>query len=342
MIFSQHHSLVLFSGLLLGTVLGIVLQRSRLCLVAAVGNFVLMRDYRQMHAWLAAAALAVLGTQWLESDGYVDVAASVYRGAQIDWLGAIVGGVLFGLGSTLAGGCAVRTLVRAVGGHAGSIASLLVISAGAALTQYGLLMPLRVASTQASAFQLAAGDASLAVLLHLSPWALGLALALMCFGVILFLGRAERDFSSLVAGMLVGAFIVAGWWLTGFVLADEFDPMRPSSAAITGPLARMLMWLGGGIGTWDFGMALLVGMLLGAWVSSLVSREFRWTLPPAGRMRYHLFGGALMGVGATLAGGCNIGQGLTGVSTGSIESMLALVCMLVGLRLGVAWLAARD
>jgi hypothetical protein len=89
-------------------------------------------------------------------------------------------------------------------------------------------------------------------------------------------------------------------------------------------------------------MALVAGMLLGAWVSSLVSREFRWTLPPAGRMRYHLFGGALMGVGATLAGGCNIGQGLTGLSTASIESMLALACILLGIRLGVAWLAAHD
>jgi uncharacterized membrane protein YedE/YeeE len=340
--FTQHHHLILFSGLLLGVTLGIVLQRTRLCLVAAVGNFVLMRDYRQIRAWLGATAVAVLGTQWLESGGVVDVASSAYRGGLIDWLGAIAGGVLFGVGSVLAGGCAARTLVRAAGGHAGSLLSLLSIAVGSALAQYGPLMPLRVGLTQTTAFQLTAGDASLATLLHLAPWLLGFVAALLCFGLILWLSRAERDVSTVVGGMFVGTLIVAGWWLTGHALADEFDPLRPVSVAMTGPLARTLMWLGGGIGGWDFGMAVVAGMLLGAGAGGLASREFRWTRAAAGRLRYHLLGGALMGVGATLAGGCNIGQGLTGLSTVSIESVLALAFMLVGIRLGVAWLVVRT
>lgn len=44
-----------------------------------------------------------------------------------------------------------------------------------------------------------------------------------------------------------------------------------------------------------------------------------------------------MGVGAVLAGGCNIGQGLTGAATLSLTSLLAVSGILGGLLLGLLW-----
>ncbi len=50
-------------GLLLGFLFGAAAQRSRFCMVAAVSNLALMRDYRQVHAWLATLGIA-LGIVW--------------------------------------------------------------------------------------------------------------------------------------------------------------------------------------------------------------------------------------------------------------------------------------
>lgn len=56
-------------GLGIGIAFGFIAQRSRFCVVAAFSNLVLMRDYRQLHAYLTALGVAVLGTfalEWLE------------------------------------------------------------------------------------------------------------------------------------------------------------------------------------------------------------------------------------------------------------------------------------
>lgn len=51
----------------IGLVFGAVVKRSRFCLVAAVSNFILMRDFRQLHAFLLALAVATLGAMVLEA-----------------------------------------------------------------------------------------------------------------------------------------------------------------------------------------------------------------------------------------------------------------------------------
>ncbi|MEK7759331.1 MAG: YeeE/YedE thiosulfate transporter family protein, partial [Pseudomonadota bacterium] len=99
-------------GLGFGVLFGIIVQRSRFCVLAAVSNWVLMRDLRQVHGYLAAVAVAVAGTAVLELTGVVPVAESIYRSARVDWQGALAGGAMFGFGVVLAGGCVGRLLVR--------------------------------------------------------------------------------------------------------------------------------------------------------------------------------------------------------------------------------------
>ena len=93
-------------GFIVGLVFGAIAQRQRFCMVGAVGNLVMMRDWRQAHAFLAAFAGAIAGPQGLEASGLVPVAESASRVARVDWLGAGAGGLMFGFGATLAGGCA--------------------------------------------------------------------------------------------------------------------------------------------------------------------------------------------------------------------------------------------
>jgi uncharacterized membrane protein YedE/YeeE len=81
----------------------------------------------------------------------------------------------------------------------------------------------------------------------------------------------------------------------------------------------------------SFGVAALFGVILGSLVYSLVSGNFRieWFVNGQDWL-YHIIGAVLMGIGGSLALGCTIGQGITGVSTLSIGSMLSLASIIVG------------
>lgn len=328
-------------GLVLGVLFGAAAQRSRFCVVAAVSNLALMRDYRQLHAWLAALGVALIGTGLLEWSGWVPIAESTYRSPALNWLGTVGGGLLFGYGSLLAGGCASRTLVRCAEGNLGSLATLLAFALAGMATLFGVLDPLR-GWISGQALYLAAGDSSLAAIADLPQWLATLILALFCIGGILIPGRAREHPGLIGAGALIGLAVVAGWWVTGVPGYDEFAETPPASLAVAGPLARAAAWftMNQASGTL-FALLFIPGVLAGALASTLLSRSFRWIAPDGSRLGAYLGGGALMGVGAVLAGGCNIGQGITGLATVSAGSLLAVSGILGGMLLGL-WRMGRT
>ena len=116
---------LLGGGLVLGLLFGGIIQRTGFCMAAAVSNILLMRDYRQFQATLLAMLVAVLGVYLLSTGGVLDLSASRYRAAEINWLGATVGGLCFGFGTILAGGCVGRTMVRVGEGNLGALLALL-------------------------------------------------------------------------------------------------------------------------------------------------------------------------------------------------------------------------
>lgn len=80
-----------------------------------------------------------------------------------------------------------------------------------------------------------------------------------------------------------------------------------------------------------FGVALVFGVILGSFLWSIVTKSFRieW-FASVGDFFNHLVGGILMGFGGVLAMGCTIGQGITGVSTLAVGSILSLVSIIFG------------
>ncbi len=334
---------LLLGGLGLGAIFGILVQRASFCMMAAMSNLALMRDYRQLHAWMAAAAVAILGTLALESTGLVEIGASAYRNPRLDWAGAVLGGLIFGFGTTLAGGCAARTVVRVAEGNVGSLLTLVSYGLAAMITLFGLLEPARGWLIEHTALALPSGDASLATALNLPSLLLGFTLALVFGLIIVFTGRQHRDLRLLVTGAAIGLVVVAGWWLTGDLAQDEFDPRAPTSLTFSGPLARAFLFIttGSQTGT-HFGVALVGGTLLGAWLGALARGSFRWVLPDSAYIPHLLVGGIMMGTGAILAGGCNIGQGLSGLSTIALQSIIAIGAIFTGMRLGIAWLQRSE
>jgi hypothetical protein len=80
----------------------------------------------------------------------------------------------------------------------------------------------------------------------------------------------------------------------------------------------------------------MAGVVVGSALMALASREFRWEgFANVEDTANHLVGAVLMGVGGVTAYGCTIGQGLSGISTLSLGSLLAVTAIVVG---GVAGL----
>lgn len=329
--------LPLWGGLILGMLLGIVLQRSSFCARAALADAFEGKDKARLRAFMLAMAVTLLGTQLLAGFGLVDLAGTPYLRTGVPLLGLVLGGLVFGAGMMLAGGCPGRLIVRAAEGQGAALLTWLVFVLAIMASLEGVLAPVREKLSGATV-QLPA--ASLPALLGGMPvWGVMLVLLVPLAA---FLLRAPRQspwwgWQQPLAGALVGLLVAASWYVS-IAGADEFETPLASSLAFVAPAQDLLRFLAmERLGfSLKFGSASVLGVFLGAFVSALAARRFGWTVPNGAQMLRNLAGGVLMALGGILAMGCTIGQGLAGVATLSVSSLIAVASMVVG-----AWLANR-
>jgi len=328
-------------GLVVGAVFGVLVQYHRLCLVAATGNLLLIRDNRQVLAFMAALIVAITGTQLLELTETVAIADSSYRNSQLDWFGATVGGLIFGIGGVLAGGCATRTLIRSAEGSLHAIIALLFFMLLAASAQFGFLENIRLGLTTNTAIDLS-GDASIATILGLPQW-LPLIVIVVLMAAYMFKNWNPEAKFMVMAGIIIGALVVCGWYITGVLAQDEFDPTKPSAVTVSGPLARFgYILLTGKTPALSFAISFVIGIAVATLLFALITGRFKLEAPKPGAYKFAILGGGLMGIGGIMAYGCNVGQGLTGISTLSFESMLAFAGMFSGTALSIKWMESRS
>ncbi len=331
-------ALAAFAG---GVLFGAVVQRTHFCTMGALADAVLFGDWRRIRAWLLAIAVAMLGSQGLDASGVVDLGLSLYRTNDLLWLSVPLGGVVFGFGMTLTGGCVSKNLVRLGAGNLKSLVVLLVMGVVAYMTMNGLLaLPrLRLEAVAGGARE----DQAIAALLGLGDaggialaMALGLSLLAFCFKDRRFRGSSK----DIVAGLMLGALIPFGWLVTGVLGADDFDPTPLASFSFVAPVGRGLVYLMTfPSSTLSFGIAAVGGTLVGALIAAKLAGEFRLEgFVGLDDLIRHLIGAAMMGVGGVLALGCTIGQGMTGISTLAFGSLLALAGIVLGGVLGVRYL----
>src|SRR5258708_6173582 len=137
-------------GLLAGVACGVTAQRTNFCAMGAISDMVNLQDYRRFRAWLLAIAVAIAGSQALHIGGVIDLQRSIYLTPSLGWLGAVLGGALFGFGMTLAGGCGSKTLVRLGSGNLKSLVVALVLGVFAYMTLRGLIAVARTAVIEAT------------------------------------------------------------------------------------------------------------------------------------------------------------------------------------------------
>ena len=339
------------AGFLAGAIFGAVANKTNFCTMGAISDIVFMDDWRRMRAWLLAIAVAILATQAMNAAGMIDVTKSIYLTPNFGWLGAILGGLLFGFGMTMAGGCANKTLVRIGGGNLKSVVVLMVVGVFAYMTLRGLIGVGRVQMEGMANVNLANHKLTsqglpemLAAITGMSAkiarWAVAASLA----GALLLFCFSDREFRTsprnMIGGLVVGLMIPAGWWVTGVLGNDDFSPTALGSFTFVAPIGDSLEYLMTYTGaTINFGIAAVGGVITGSFVMALATRTFRLeAFKDTADMIRHFVGAAIMGIGGVLALGCTIGQGVTGMSTLAAGSLIALMSIVAGGVLGMKYL----
>lgn len=349
----------------LSLVFGGIANKANFCTMGAVSDWINMGDLNRMRSWMLAVVTAILGVGILEYTGSIDLSLTTsnetsnppYRTANFIWLRHLLGGLMFGVGMTLASGCGNKTLVRLGEGNLKSLVVLVIMGIAAwwmlftnlsfnAFLSWMLPLSIDFSQQQIPRQDIAAVLSSLTGIE--AGAATGLVVALIVALPLAFWILRAPDFREnlelLAAGVVIGLLIVIGWYVTagpkGLLLLEELDfaDQRPfftgaQSMTFIGPAGHVVQYVKQGFGMvyLTFGVATIAGVVVGSFVYTLVFRKVRleWFVSWQD-FGAHVAGALLMGIGGVLAMGCTIGQGITGVSTLALGSILTILAIIAG------------
>jgi uncharacterized protein len=364
---------LVISGLAVGFMFGFVLQHGRFCMNTAFRE-VLFGDFTVFRAYLVALLVVIIGANALDQLGIIH-----FRNIPFTWLANVLGGYLFGIGMVLAGGCATGTLYRVGEGMIGSWFAALgfMIMAGAMLS--GALYPVTSFlqyGTESFRFVYSpegGGPVNMASILGLNRWLVIVLLAIPALWFILK-GNFKRNpnakgFTWWTTGIMIGLI-----GIIAFYASEHFGGFaKARGLSFTGPLNELVTWLTGAhtgesvrqlaavpdvadaasweginvaryntIGTLTWSVWMIFGLVLGSLSSAFSGKEFSWRAPKAQSLVTQFCGGMLMGIGGTLAGGCNIGHGFSGMATLALGSLVSLIFIILGSWTMVYFLFIRE
>jgi len=338
--FISDSALVMLFGLLSGLPLGLATRLGRFCTLGAIEDLLYSSSSIRMRMWILAIGVAVIGSFTLVAMGYLVPEQSFYL--SIHWMPAasIVGGLLFGYGMALAGNCGFGALARLGGGDLRAFVIVLVLGLSAYFVLSGPLAPLRVLVFPQSDVinALPPGIA------HLAADKTGFALAPVgiAIGVLITLAAlASREFltkiKSIFWAVVVGLAIVSGWAASSYVAANGFTDMPVVSHSFSAPVGETLLYaMTGSARAPSFAVGSVLGVLLGAFIGSLIKGHFRWEACDDPReLRRQITGAALMGTGAVIAMGCTVGQGLSAFSLLSYSAPVTFLSIFAGAAFGL-------
>ena len=316
--FAEAQSVFLWVTFAIAVVLGATANKTNFCTMGAVSDWVNMGDLGRIRAWLLAIAVAMLGVVILENMGMVNVNAAFppYRAAQLIWAENVLGGVMFGIGMTLASGCGNKTLVRIGGGNFKSLVVFAVIAVIAyfmtnpfpgtdktlfSVLFYDWIRPLAINTTSGQDLGALINPANAVKTRLIAGIVIALAILIFVFKSVDF--RKSRD--NILGGALVGLAVLGGWYVSSNVGVDvggeqyslskyygEWDmladsdkgkpaagfPLSPQSFTFINPMGQMYGYVGGGLkrSMVTFGIMAVFGVVLGSFLWSLVSRSLRF------------------------------------------------------------------
>lgn len=355
---------ILIWGFAIAVVLGAVATKTNFCTMGAVSDVVNMGDTGRMRAWLFALAIAILGVIGLQYLGLVDMGLTAsndtanppYLTSNFAWPRYILGGLIFGVGMTLGSGCGNKTLIRLGGGNLKSLFVLAAIGVSAYAMIFTNFSYVAFLQWMEPAF-INLGDMGLSdqgvhsvigAITGNDSESLRYIVGLVIAGLLVVWAFLSTDFSksfdNILAGLVIGLCVAAAWYVTagemGQLLIEEKEfmddpPFAAGAQAFTfvQPAGHLIHWANGGfaMNLFSFALAAGSGVLVGAFVYSILFKKFRIEWFSGWKDFFnHIIGGLLMGTGGVLSMGCTIGQGVTGASTLAIGSFVTLIAIILG------------
>lgn len=342
-----------------GLLYGFLLQKADFCFVASIRDWISVRDSRILIGVLVLIGTALIGWGIVLTSGIRTVSeiwAMPIGGANL------IGGFIFGIGMTIAGACGSGTLYRCGMGYVQFWVVLLFAIAGNLLfaliydpwAKDYFVEPLTMKEEGYTLFSLSNHYLLLPILITAAM----IAIAAYRFGWKRVTAGAKDMFTSWSGNPLkqshwdirfVGLAI-------GIVGTIQFALM--SNVSITGPETRI-----GGVfvatlfgddavynNTYLNGMfagypniglgpeeVLIFFLIIGSFLAALFSGSFKLRFPKRNRLPHAILGGLLMGVGSRIAPGCNIANIITGVGGLSLSSFVAIIGMMIGIFVVVAY-----
>ncbi len=336
-------TLLATGGGLIGVAFGFLAQRSRFCLRAAVIEFWHGQFGDKLSVWLLAFCSALVAVQTLVMTGGLDSSAARQIAARGSLSGALLGGLLFGVGMVMTRGCASRLLILSATGNLRALLSGLLFAVTAQSSLSGALSPLRA---EISSWKTVEGGAErdLLATLGLTPPG-GLFLGWLGFLIAVYFAKRSKLRPGLWLGSIgTGLTVAAAWGFSQWVARNAFDPVQIQGLTFSGPSAEWLMRvLQQPTPAIGFEFGLLPGVFAGSAVGAWMGKDFKLEGFQDGySMRRYIGGAILMGFGAMLSGGCAVGAGMTGGAIFALTSWLSLLGMWLGAGLTDHWLDPRE
>ncbi len=336
------HLLAAGLGVVGGNIMGLAARFARFCTLGAIEDAVYAQNLTLIRMWGVAIGVAVLTVSVGTFQGWVLIESSFIRTVPFTPILTILGGLIFGAGMALAGNCGFGALSRLGGGELRAFVIILVMGITAYTVSSGIFSP--VNAWLRETFTLSQSTPG-----FFDPLVTYTGIKAEVFAAVIAIGllaitlqnRAFRHSTKHVFwGAMVGLSIASGWIGMHLLSQHGFADMRVVSHSFTAPIGTTILYsmttFGGGL---NFAIGSVVGVWTGALVGSLVTGHFRLEACEDPReLQRQIVGAILMGVGATFAFGCSIGQGLSAMAVLSLNAPIAIISIFLGTRLGLSYL----
>lgn len=365
--FQALYTQVLWAAFAVAFVFGVITQKTHFCTMGAISDVVNMGDWTRMRQWGMAIGVAIVLFYAMAGMGLIDPLQTFYTGTRVIWLSALLGGALFGLGMVLGSGCGSKTLVRIGSGNLKSLVVFIVMGLTAFATLRGITGVVRTQTVDQVTFDMETSSALPLWLATQLGWTLtgAVGLALLVGLALVVWALLSSDFRSnannWLGGLGVGLAVAALWWVTGHMAFVPEHPEtlesvyvatnsgRMESFTFIAPVSYLIDWLiffSDASKVLTLGVVSVLGVIAGSFVYAVATRSFHWEgFRSTQDTALHLIGAVLMGVGGVTAMGCTVGQGLSGLSTLSLTSFIAVAGIFVGALAGFRfqmWLLERE
>jgi len=355
------------SAVAIGLLFGFFMQKGDLCGTSAFSEIIMMHDRRKVFGLWILIVVAMLGFALMDILGWVKLSPKPFL-----YLNYIVGGLIFGAGTVLAGGCISGCMFKAASGNLNSIVALIAIPVGVMAVEFGPLQSLndvlkkyivkaadgspltlpKLLGLPFGAVTLAIGITTLIVVFIFvsrkrkgsppapgnrdlpyymthswKPWVAGIAIGLLMIPAYLSSAASGRNYplgvthGVMQSGLLLVERNTEFVWRNAPVTAESTPVATPGDTSPVKPPAKKIsLWL----------VLLVAGYLPGAWTAARMSGQVRLLPKPPDEIMFALLGGLLTGIGAALAGGCVVGNIMSGWALLSVGMFVFGIATIAG------------